>query len=570
VSARGSDAVELFIARAGEVRPQLRDDDATVNAIAQVCRRLDGIPLAIELAAARMQSLSAGEIARLLDDRFGLLTRGSRTALARHQTLRAAIDWSFDLLSEPERVVMARISTFAGGFTLDAAVAVCSSRGSVSAAEVVDHVDTLVRRSLLVAEDHQDATRYRMLETIRQYGAERLEADGSAAEANRAHLDWCVAFAIEAGEQMRGPDDAAWGQRMARELDNVGTALRYAVSIRDLDAATSLLASAPSGMLWATQLGASLAALAASVLPAVDEADHPMTTALLWLSSLDALLRFVSDEAVELAQRACRTARDTHVSLRTGPWLALLLASLIADRGEVLVPIAREALAIATEEGDVFAVAEWHGELGIALCMAGEPEEGQAFTETGMRLAEEIGATNLLMRNAFLRGTSFLIPFPEPDLAIPFLERSAALGAALGGNLLFAGAAWSMLLAIRGSDDIEAAAADLRDQCIALARINQRGSVRFWSTMAASLLALAEEYEAAAVLIGAGQMLRFAAGALVAALWDQTVSHARDELGDGRFEELLAEGRSMPLDDVTAFLLGALDRVATASAAGSR
>jgi predicted ATPase len=132
--ARTTDAVSLFVSRARDVRPLAADDDDTIAAIARACRRLDGIPLAIELAAARTQSLSVFEIARLLDDRFKLLTRGARTALSRHQTLRAAIDWSFDLLDDAEQRVLTRASVFAGGFTLDAAAGVCGSRtfGAIS------------------------------------------------------------------------------------------------------------------------------------------------------------------------------------------------------------------------------------------------------------------------------------------------------------------------------------------------------------------------------------------------------------------------------------------------------
>ena len=132
-----TDAVSLFISRARDVRPFAADDDDTIGAIAQVCRRLDGIPLALVLAAARTQSLSVAEIARHLDNRFQLLTRGARTALGRHQTLRAAIDWSFDLLDDAERRVLARASVFAGGFTLDAATAVCGSP-TMTAIEMLD------------------------------------------------------------------------------------------------------------------------------------------------------------------------------------------------------------------------------------------------------------------------------------------------------------------------------------------------------------------------------------------------------------------------------------------------
>jgi predicted ATPase/class 3 adenylate cyclase len=454
--ARAADAVSLFVSRARDVRPLAADDNETVAAIAHVCRRLDGIPLAIELAAARTRSLSVAEIARHLDDRFKLLTRGARTALGRHQTLRAAIDWSFDLLNDAERRVLTRASVFAGGFTLDAAAAVCDP-DMVSAIGTLDHVDGLVRRSLLIAEEDATATRYRMLETIRQYGAEHLEANGDAAETNRAHLDWCARFADEAGDGLRSRDDAIWVARMESELDNIRAALNFAVSTGDLDAAKTLLASAPIGALWDNRLGASMAALASGVAPTLGEPDHPVTAALLSLLALDEAVRFAGDEAVELAQRACVVARLHDDWLRTGPWLAWLLASLIGNRYDTVAVAAREALARAIEEDDAFAIAEWHAQLGIAHWMVGEYAEAQHLTELGLALAEEIGADNLVMRNAFLRGASLLAPGSDPGVAMPYFERAVRLGARVGGNVLYGGAAWSMLLSARGTYNMSAA-----------------------------------------------------------------------------------------------------------------
>ena len=222
-------AVSLFLSRARDVRALPEVDDETLAAVEHVCRRLDGIPLAIELAAARTQSLSVREIARLLDDRFTLLTRGARTALSRHQTLKAAIDWSFDLLTEAEQRMLMRASVFAGGFTLDAMATMCATQG-LGRMEVFDQVDALVRRSLLTPEDGGLTTRYQMLETIRQYGAEHLESAGEAVEVSRAHLAWCTSFAVEVGEQLRGREDATAIVRMQCELDNVRSALQFAVA----------------------------------------------------------------------------------------------------------------------------------------------------------------------------------------------------------------------------------------------------------------------------------------------------------------------------------------------------
>ena len=455
--ARATDAVSMFVSRARDVRPLPADDQETIVAIAEVCRRLDGIPLAIELAAARTQSLSVAEIARHLDDRFRLLTRGARTALARHQTLRAAIDWSFDLLDEAERRVLTRASVFAGGFTLDAAAAVCDP-GTMSAFETLDRVDGLVRRSMLIAEEDATTTRYRMLETIRQYGAERLEAAGDATETSRVHLEWCTAFARDVGEQLRGPDDAAAVARMEREVDNIRAALQFAVSIGDLDAATTLLGSAPIGALWDNRLGGSMAALAKEVAEVLGEPDHPVSAALLSLLALDAALRFAGDEALELAERACVAARRHDDWLRTGPWLAWLLSSLIAGRYDTVLVASREALERAIADDDAFATAEWNAELGVADWMAGDVSEAQRLTEIGLTLAEAIGADNLVMRNAFLRGTSFLVPSSDAAIALEYFKRAVRLGERVGGNVLYGGATWAMLLSNRGAEDLSAPA----------------------------------------------------------------------------------------------------------------
>jgi predicted ATPase len=453
--ARATDAVRLFVSRAIDVRPTTFDND-TIAAIARVCRRLDGIPLAIELAAARTRSLSIVEIARHLDDRFQLLTRGSRAALGRHQTLRAAIDWSFDLLSEPEQRLLARASVFAGGFTLDAVIAVCEPRTN-SAIDTLDHVDGLVRRSMLLAEEYETMTRYRMLETIRQYAAERLEKIDDTVDTNRAHLEWCRALSREAGEQLRGPNDALAVARIEPELDNFRVAVQFAIAIGDLDAAQALLAFAPIGALWDSRVGASIAALAKEIARILGEPDHPVSAALLSLLALDAAVRFAGTEAVELAERACAIARQHDDWLHTGPWLALLLSSLIADRHHKIMLTAQEALARAVAENDAFAVAEWHAQLGIAHWMTGNAPEAQRLTEIGLTLAETIAADNLIMRNAFLRGVSLLVPGANRDVAMQHFQRAVRLGERIGGTALYGGAAWAILLSRCGTDNMNAA-----------------------------------------------------------------------------------------------------------------
>ena len=227
-SARESDSVRLFVERASAVDPRFGPSNDAGAAIADVCRRLDGVPLAIELAAARVRTLSVTEIADRLRDRFQLLVGRDPTVPDRHQTLRAAVDWSYDSLSPTEQELFARVSVFAGGFSLDAAAAVCAP-GRDDAA-VFDGLADLVDKSLVQADRSGSTTRYRLLETLRQYGAERLAASGEEAAVRDRHLTWVRALAEEADAGLEGGDQASWLQRLDAEEDNVRAALDWAVA----------------------------------------------------------------------------------------------------------------------------------------------------------------------------------------------------------------------------------------------------------------------------------------------------------------------------------------------------
>lgn len=221
---REVDAIRLFVDRASAADPGFHLDEHNAGAIIEICRRLDGIPLAIELAAARVRGLPVDRIAARLSDRFKLLTGGDRTALKRQQTLRALIDWSHDLLTPAERALFGRLSVFAGGWTLDAAEAVATD-GNVAAGEVLDLLTRLIEKSL-VAPD-VDGARYRFLETIREYAGERLVASGEEGAVRMRHLEWYLAF-VEAGRpQFVGPQLGAWLARLDAERENIFAAHRY-------------------------------------------------------------------------------------------------------------------------------------------------------------------------------------------------------------------------------------------------------------------------------------------------------------------------------------------------------
>jgi predicted ATPase/class 3 adenylate cyclase len=221
------EAIRLFADRASLGKPDFALSERNAAAVAQICHWLDGIPLAIELAAARLKVLSAEEIAGRLDDRFRLLTGGSRMLLPRHQTLRAAIDWSFELLAEPERILLRRLSVFAGGWTLKAAEVVCAGNG-VEEWEVLDLQSHLIDKSLAIVEEGIGGeTRYRLLGTIRQYARDRLVEAGEAGRVRTRHLDWCVALAERGGAELRGSDRALWFSRLEQEHDNLRAALEW-------------------------------------------------------------------------------------------------------------------------------------------------------------------------------------------------------------------------------------------------------------------------------------------------------------------------------------------------------
>lgn len=217
------EAARLFVERAQLARSSFAISRQNAPAIAQLCVRLDGIPLAIELAAARVRAMSVEQIASRLDDRFRLLTGGSRAALPRQQTLRALIDWSYDLLSEPEKALLRRLSVFAGGFTLEAAEAICS----VEAQNTLDLLTALVDRSLVLWEDGQTTNRYRLLETVRAYARDRLLETGEGVAVRLRHRDYFLQLAQGASDHLYGPEQVRWLDRLEIEHDNLRAALEW-------------------------------------------------------------------------------------------------------------------------------------------------------------------------------------------------------------------------------------------------------------------------------------------------------------------------------------------------------
>jgi non-specific serine/threonine protein kinase len=265
--------MRLFVERASTALPGFQVTQDNIVPLTQICQRLDGIPLALELAAVRMKILTTAQIAERLADRYHLLTDGSRTDLPRHQTLRALVDWSWELLSSAEQNLLQRLSVFAGGMSLEAVEAVCAGDGIV-AHDLLDLLTALVNKSLIIVQRKQgQETRYRLLETIRQYAHERLVPAGQETVFRSHHLAYFLLLAEQAEQKLIGPEQAAWLNQLERDLDNVRAALAWA---GETDVETGLRITIALWQFWdhgyvregATWL-AQLLALAKSVTPAI-------------------------------------------------------------------------------------------------------------------------------------------------------------------------------------------------------------------------------------------------------------------------------------------------------------
>ena len=303
-------AMELLLERGRAVRPGLGETEGAGDegeALAEICRRLDGIPLALELAAARFNSLSPRQVADRLDDRFSLLTNGARTALPRQQTLRAVVDWSWDLLDPAERELLTVGAVFLGGATLE-------DLEAVAGAGILDPLDRLVAKSLIVAQDRDGRMRYRLLETIREYALERLAEAGRVDEVRRRHAEFFAQLARTADPQLRGPDQMSWLARLDMEQDNIRAALASTLDLGLLDTALTICGR----MAWYSQLRGQtdLRGLTTRAVALVDELPDPEPTEDLGRAyMLNAMLGLDSGMPTEQASEMLARARAIYQGL---------------------------------------------------------------------------------------------------------------------------------------------------------------------------------------------------------------------------------------------------------------
>ena len=340
------ESMRLFVDRALAAQPAFMLTIDNAPAVAQICYRLDGIPLAIELAAARMKALSVEQIVTRLDDRFNLLTVGSRTALPQHQTLRATIDWSYDLLSEKERSLFCQLAVFASDWALEAAEAVCTDE--LQPLEVVDLLTQLVNRSLVMLETQGRETRYRYLETIRQYAREKLLESGKNEAARGGHVAFFLKLAEEAEPKLRGVEQVVWLDRLEAEHDNLRAALAWALAQREIEAGLRL-----AGSLYR-----------------------------FWY------LRGYWREGREWLERMLSGAGTGDFALARAR--ALYGAGWLSDENGQEVLLYSESLALCQANGDKWGAAFSLRGLGVSACLQGDYEQGDHLLNESLALFREI------------------------------------------------------------------------------------------------------------------------------------------------------------------------------------
>ncbi|HVA89671.1 MAG TPA: tetratricopeptide repeat protein [Chloroflexota bacterium] len=471
----------LFLARAREQRPEFALNPRNLRAVAQVCARLDGIPLAIELAAARITTLPVEAIAARLDDCFRLLTGGPRTVMPRQQTLRAALDWSYDLLSEQEQVALRRLAVFVGGWTLEAAEAICAG-SYLESWEVLDLLGALVNKSLVLVEEREEEARFRLLETVRQYEHEKLVSAGEAPDLAERHLDWYLDQAVKAEAFLVGPEQRSWLSRLEIDHDNLRAALRLTLT----EAQPNDPAAAAAGGKLVRGL-----TLAAALWRFWYMRGH-LTEGRRWLEDLLRLTESsnaagpvraralhgagvlaVSQGDYETARRLCeqslafyQTLDDSH-----GAAVALNILGHVAEKqGDFAraITLSQESLALHRAHGSTRDIAVALNNLATVLLSQGDHGHAQALYEECLVLNRELGDS---------RGTAITLTNlgeaarcrADYDRAAAYCEQSLALSRELGD-------AWGVAAALNTLADIardngrSEEAVQLYEQCLALRR----------------------------------------------------------------------------------------------------
>jgi predicted ATPase/class 3 adenylate cyclase len=457
-----TDAVCLFVERARHVMADFALTDSNAGAVVQICQRVDGVPLAIELAAARLIALSPAQLVRRLDRRFQVLAGGRRGAVERHATLRAAIDWSYELLGAAEQRLLARLAVFSGGCTLEAVEDICSG-DPVEPEAVMDLLTGLVARSLVVAEHRGIETRYRLLETIRQYGEERLAEWGETETLRIRHASFYAALLARAAELFYGPEQTAWARQVNLERDNIRTALANAIDVGNAALAVLVVAHHPY-RLTVSAIGEVLFVPASRVLDLAGAAREPGYPRVWMLAAWNALWSGDHQTADELCQRALQADRSRPTPLQ-GPRIETEVCGLRAQASLAAGAYA-DAVSAYTQAAELARADGYPGLAAMFLAFSvsstllggGGIEQATGAAENSVGLARRAGMPDaiVLSLNALALTLVDRDPARAKALLRESIERGSTPGAEMAGGYLTACLVagrlrdWGLALALAG------------------------------------------------------------------------------------------------------------------------
>jgi predicted ATPase/class 3 adenylate cyclase len=555
-----SAAVRLFEERAQAVSPSFVVDGSNAAAVTEVCRRLDGVPLAIELAAARANVMTPGEIVGLLDERFRLLTGGRRTGVERHQTLQAMVDWSYSLLEEREQRLFDRLGVFSGSFDAEAAAAVAASN-EVDMWSVRESLRALVGRSMVNAEQRPEGTRYSMLETLRQYARERLDERREGDRWRRSHAKYYASLAEQIGAGVRGREELIWSQRLLVELDNIRAAVVWALDSEtreDHQLALAVIADLADEV--QRNRGANVGGWATHALPLVNEATTAQRPALLGAAAFHAFERGDLETAHDLAIDAVHGGVPVECPIPYLPFIALGATEAAVGRYADADTVFTEAL----EHNEAI---QRHPISSAALMVVvalfrsfGGKVDARVDADASLRLARRLGTPSLIV--AALTAVGYAWLGDDPQRAREAFEESIALTQS-GATDMNLSLALREVARLRVRDGEPAGALDaLRAAVIHVHASGNRPGLAGTVFCAAEVLAATGHLQAAVALNRAvleGELRPLAFG-LIAASPRVVPPMAHDALKDAMSDSAPSEAAAMSYEEVVAYTLDAIDQ----------
>ncbi|HKX04236.1 MAG TPA: tetratricopeptide repeat protein, partial [Methylomirabilota bacterium] len=511
------EAVRLFIERAAARSPEFAVTCSNRPGVALLCHRLDGMPLAIELAAVRVKVLAVDQIAARLDDRFRSLTGGSRTGLLRHQTLRATMDWSYDLLSASERALLRRLSVFAGGWLLEAAEAICSG-DHVETADILNLQGQLVDKSLVSVDAQNSEVRYWMLEMVRQYGRERLVEAGEAPEFLTRHRDWYLALAEQADRELPGARQQMWLQRLETEHDNLRAGLTWSKTDAH-GAETALRLAGALQWFWAD--------------------------------------RGYWSEAREWLEGALARGGDAPPAAAAKPLQAATFFALQQGDCERAIALGQKGRALCETLGDKENAAMLLTWLGNVAILQGDHERATELLGNGLDICRALGKPWLT--SMVLAHLGRVVRYEgDFDRAAALHRQSLALARKAEDQSLIALSLYNLGMDILRGDDPQLAAEHFRQSLVICRDV---GNTRITEECLKGLAGVACAQplpKRAACLFGAAQRLRDLIGFRPSdqAYHDERAASARAALGQPAFDAAWADGRAMTLEQAIEYALG--------------